>query len=310
MVAPYYQDDQVTLYHGDCLDVLPQLTERVNLCITDPPYAVRLDEWDNMEEHEFARFCMRWIPLVEQMSDGLISFGTDSGTLERLLGMAYPSVRKALWHKPAGSQYAGSSEKKLWFTYESIFVCDDGETWSVVTPKKNEVGRLIREAREKIRLSRSGVDIQIRGKKTGLCFRWEEGACLPTPEQVSGLKKIMELNGDFDEALREALQHKSKTMTAAREKAAEKADVFIHRTVTGGLHPCEKPLPLMKELVELYSEREQIILDPFAGSGATLVAAKLLKRKAIGIEQDERYCELMVNERLNRPIPLFAATFT
>ncbi|MBI4184236.1 MAG: site-specific DNA-methyltransferase, partial [Proteobacteria bacterium] len=52
----------------------------------------------------------------------------------------------------------------------------------------------------------------------------------------------------------------------------------------GGLHPTQKPIRLMQALIELTTKPEHIVLDPFAGSGSTLVAAKLLKRQFIGIE--------------------------
>lgn len=56
-------------------------------------------------------------------------------------------------------------------------------------------------------------------------------------------------------------------------------------------HPSTKPLPLMAELVQLFSDPGETILDFFMGSGQTLKAAKLLGRKAIGIEKDEAMCE-------------------
>ena len=56
-------------------------------------------------------------------------------------------------------------------------------------------------------------------------------------------------------------------------------------------HPTQKPEWLLREWIELFSNPDDLILDPFMGSGTTLRAAKDLGRRAIGIEIDEQYCE-------------------
>ena len=62
---------------------------------------------------------------------------------------------------------------------------------------------------------------------------------------------------------------------------------------TGDGHPCPFPESLVSPLIEASCPRGGIVLDPFAGSGTTLRVAKDLGRKAIGIEREERYCELI-----------------
>ena len=59
-------------------------------------------------------------------------------------------------------------------------------------------------------------------------------------------------------------------------------------------HPCPRPIDTMMFCVDVLSNLESTILDPFMGSGTTLVAAKHLGRRAIGIEIEEKYCEIAV----------------
>jgi site-specific DNA-methyltransferase (adenine-specific) len=58
------------------------------------------------------------------------------------------------------------------------------------------------------------------------------------------------------------------------------------------LHPNEKPVELPAFFIGLHSAPCPLVLDPFAGGGTTLRAAKDLGRRAIGIELEERYCEI------------------
>jgi len=57
-------------------------------------------------------------------------------------------------------------------------------------------------------------------------------------------------------------------------------------------HPTEKSVDTLKPLLETFTKPGDIVLDPFAGSGSSLVAASLLQRRYIGIELEAKYCEL------------------
>lgn len=69
-------------------------------------------------------------------------------------------------------------------------------------------------------------------------------------------------------------------------------------------HPCPKPLSAMIHFVSLGSEPGDLICDPFMGSGTTLVAAKQLGRRAIGIEICEAYCKIAVERLRQQVLPL------
>ena len=59
-------------------------------------------------------------------------------------------------------------------------------------------------------------------------------------------------------------------------------------------HPTPKPVKLAEHFIKLHSREGELVLDCFMGAGSTLLAAKALGRKAIGIEISEKYCEIAV----------------
>ena len=69
-------------------------------------------------------------------------------------------------------------------------------------------------------------------------------------------------------------------------------------------HPTQKPIKLIEELIKKYTKENDLILDPFLGSGTTAVAAKNLGRRLIGIEISEKYCEVARRRLGQEVIPI------
>lgn len=93
----------------------------------------------------------------------------------------------------------------------------------------------------------------------------------------------------------------------SRWNAGGKRGVYTHNTnsaVRHGAHPTEKPVSLMREIIEDFAFNNDTILDPFMGSGTTGVACVQLGRKFIGIELEPRYFDIAckrISDELKRP---------
>jgi site-specific DNA-methyltransferase (adenine-specific) len=196
VIEPYYQEDGITLYNAKCEDVLPQLTERGDLLLTDPPYEGR--------EDLFA-------------TKGVVDF------LERLIG----EYKQAFIFWPCVGRLPGEPE--------AIHI------WHKAIPihPNSKIGNVAGHQYERI-------------------LAWGAG------------KRC--------EVIREA---------AIIGNFAACADEFVR-------HPTQKPIKLVRWCMGKVKEWD-VVFDPFAGSGTTLVAAKRFGRKAVGIEMSEEYCQLIVN---------------
>jgi DNA modification methylase len=235
-VQPYYTDEAVTIYHGDCREVLPTLG-MVDHVITDPPYA-------------------RDVYLRARNPDSGDGKGTDGRTHALRVGAS-------LARMAAG---------------------DIGSIDEALAPVALEIGRIVRRwalvfsdaettHRWKAELEAAGL----RYVRTGA---WVKPDAMP---QMSGDRPSV----GFEPA---TICHAKGPM---RWNGGGHAAVWTHGTckVNRPNHPCPKPEPLMIELVSLFTDEGETILDPFMGSGTTLLAAKRLGRRAVGIEVSEAFCE-------------------
>jgi hypothetical protein len=284
--------DSVRLICGDCREVLPTLG-KVDAVVTDPPYGVLDEAWDDMSERELARFTMSWLGFVYGLSEtAIIFFGERTReVVGPLLESAYDDVRQLIWDKLGGNV----AEDRMFYSFESIYLCHPPDAWEVAEPKALNVAALIREARQAAGLSRGGVDMAVRGKKTGLCFRWEEAACLPTLSQIEKMRSVLCFPPTFDVAYRAACDARTYTIERMRVETAKRAagqrDVFQCSPPASKVHPTEKPTALIVSLIKLACA-SGTILDPFMGSGTTGVAAVKLGRAFIGIEIEPKYFDI------------------
>jgi site-specific DNA-methyltransferase (adenine-specific) len=107
-------------------------------------------------------------------------------------------------------------------------------------------------------------------------------------------REYEELRREYEELRRE---YEELRRYFALRQGHPKTDLweFPTQTTDRPNHPTPKPLELIRFMVEISARPGSVIVDPFMGSGTTLLAAKLEGRRAIGIEINEEYCELAAN---------------
>lgn len=223
MTTPYYQDDLVTLYHGDCLEVGAWLD--ADVLVTDPPYGVRWEaNYGNLGAARIASRTRRGGTPRERKRD--VVANDDS-----------PAARDAVL--------------AAWSDRPAIIF----GSWRIPRPEST---------RHVLIWHKAGA---LAGVRHGLPF-------------ISNHEEVY-IIGDGWVSTGKPL-YSVMTTTEARHIATKVAG-----------HPTPKPVGLMEALIQRCPGG--IISDPFTGSGSTLIAAKALGRKAIGVELHERYCEIAAN---------------
>lgn len=216
--SPYFESENVTLYHGDCREILPTLG-KVDLLISDPPYGI----------------------------------GYKSG-----------------------------------WSSDAVIPGDDGSL---------DVPHCIKLATQKLGISRHAYvfgEFDLSGLKitSPVTLIWDKvslsGGDLASPWAMQHEPIMFFVNAD------KASRHRGKEGLSSKMR---KGTVLRYQRRNGrkGHHPTEKPTMLLRELIESSSRFGETVLDPFAGSGSTLIAAVREGRKSIGIELTEEWCEAAVS---------------
>ena len=319
-MSVYYQDEHVTLHHGDALEILPTLDVEAAALLTDPPYfKVKQDEWDNQwkKAHEFLGWMGSWLDLAKpnlaaNASVWVFASPALASSVERLVCERFRVLNSIRWVKEQGwHQKAEIDSLRSYLTpWEGIIFAEQYDDVYGDTSKALHrevfapIGRYLQSEWERAGWKAGRVGVAL-GYDSALPTRWAEGSSLPTEDAYRRLRSL--LNGDSgDEYLRREYEYLRREYDDLRREYDDlrrpfnissrslSTDVWSFPTVATypGKHPCEKPLSMLTHMVEASTKLCDVVLDPFAGSGSTLVAAKAIGRKAIGVELEERYCEI------------------
>jgi adenine-specific DNA-methyltransferase len=332
--TPYYSDESVTLYRGRCEDILPaiQAAGSVHL-VTDPPYfKVKDADWDNQWEasSEFLDWMGIWLDLAAprlspDASVWVFASPELTSAVESVVAQRFRVLNSVRWIKEQGWHQKSdlAAARSFLSPWEGIIFAErfaDAYGDASLALHKTvfaPLGRYIQQERERAGVTRSDLEVALgytstsdptRG--TALAYRWEEGSSLPAADTYQKMRAVLgegylrreyeDLRREYED-LRREYEDLRRPFTVKRRELS--TDVFAFPTVPPypGKHPCEKPLGLIAHIIETTTRPGDTILDPFAGSGAILDAARSLGRKAIGIEMDDHWCR-QISARLSQDV--------
>lgn len=218
-MTPYYEDDLVTLFHGDCREVTEWLA--ADVLVTDPPYG------------------RAWRQGEVKSAGSSKAHARNTASLTGIANDDTTAIRDAALLAWGGDRPA--------VVFGDLMLAPPAGT-KLVCAYRKPVDAGLRGAMNGVRRDLEAIYLMNRG--------WQSG--------IGG---------------RTSMFATSAVLVGSPNGVVAKA----------GGHPHTKPQDVMQELIGLVPGT---IADPFAGSGSTLVAAKQLGRRAIGVELDERYCEI------------------
>jgi len=254
-VKPYYADEWVTLYHGDCREILPTLDDgAIDLIFTDPPYGHRQNDGDLAHRREAA---LGVLPSGAPPPPGR-PIANDGAEADGLVRWFFAEAQRLL--RPGcccccccgggGGPDPQFARWGLWLDealgFKQAIVWDKGGLgmgWHY----------------------RRSYEFVLVGEKPGAACNWHGDNSVSNVLRINGIKP------------------------SAHD------------------HPTPKPVALPGRFIDLHSAPGELVLDPFAGGGTTLRAAKDRGRRAIGVEVDERWCELAAGRLAQDVLDLEAA---
>lgn len=293
------------IIHGDSIEIIKQIENNsVHAIISDIPYGIGFDDWDVLHNNKNSAY------------GGSSQAQTEAGALFKRRGKplnGWSDADKKIpleyqqwcesWAsdwlrvlKPGGSCFVFAGRR---YAHRCIVALENcGFTFKdMLSWEKNAAPH--RAQRVSAVFERRNDNDNAEEWKN-----WRLANLRPLFEPILWFQKPYKIGGTITDNLLEngvGAWNEAALSSYLIGENCEKSSNIIKVTVAAedhGKHIAQKPLALMELLVSLVTKENQIVLDPFAGSGTTCVAAQRLKRHYIGIEIDSHNCEI-AKERLD-----------
>lgn len=297
---------------GDSLQLLKKVPPHsVSLILTDPPYHATKkrniygDTAFAEDQHYLewmAEYALEWRRVLRP--NGSLFCCCDSSMsarLDVLFSKNFNVLSHVVWTKPNDPGFDGWKGKmkkealRQWYPHsERILFAEPAVEGNLF---RSPFALFLKKARQQSGLSMHQLTAKIgaHGKVNhgGAVSNWEDGRNTPSREQYEKMRQALMETGKVDPMPPYEDVIRPFTMDASKEFT----DVWTFPSVRPykGKHPAEKPAALLEHAIEATTYPGDIVLDCFAGSGSTALAALKLKRRAVAIEIESDWAEVIAS---------------
>ncbi len=311
IIKKYYFSKNFILINGDCNIVMKKLSDYnilVDHIITDIPYGTvqglaiegwknkgNIPDWDepiNLEE--MFDNCFK----ISKPNSNLLLFSQEPMTFKLNyyveLNQKYTLSNKMIWVKNNHANAFSSKTTPVNY-YEEIMLIRK----SLDESNSIKIRKYFKDMLEFIGVKKKDIMDQL-GQGLDHCFRYENRTFyIPTEKNYNALINAYNINKMPNfipyEELKKTWDNENKTIFNLKKGENIYKNVLYFNKDTDNIHPTQKPIALLKDLIFTFTNKNDTILDFTSGSGSTGIAAVLLGRKFIGIELDENFFEDSIN---------------
>jgi DNA modification methylase len=315
--------NKITL--ADCFDILPLIPDRsIDLILIDPPYYKVISEdfdkqWKNILDYQsFVEQLAIQFRRILKTNGSFLCFtdGNNNAYSQVIYDKYFNLLNLLIFYKTDGQhnqaistskgrlrKFANSYESCLFYqTEEERIDCDNID-------KDCKLLKTMKELRQKVEQKTNQPITKIDGLKFMYKHYFTFSQFMFIKEDLFN-KLINIIGNNFDYTYKELMEEYEKQKQKEKNKQRHFNDYndnmadcqrwsWVNQIQKDGIiHPTQKPLTLIKELIQKTSKENDLVLDCFSGSGATAIACYELNRNFIAIEKDEKYHNLSM-ERLN-----------
>jgi len=299
------------IHQGDCLELMKSLDNNsIDLVCIDPPYNIGIDEWDNINNYyDWMKDIFIELERVLKVSGSFYFFHNDFLKIVELQNKikqhtSFCFKQLIVWDKFNATKpgdFGRVSKGVCNFPKQAEYILYYTRLKGNEPIGNDYIREYIANERLKIKGSLTKINEDVFGATDGkdgmagnILSPYKKGWSFPTEEKYN---KLNQFYGIFNIPYNELKSKLNYRISKFNCQGVASVMQFPHESPNGHITP--KPIKLLKILVETSTDKEDVVLDCFMGSGSTAVACVDTNRNFIGIEKEEKYVE-MANKRLSQ----------